>query len=512
MRFNSILSTGVVKLACTLFIVLLSNSCIDKKTSLFIDKGNLLSFKFEKKLNPQLTEDIEFPIYASHNKLTSYLNEPLDASSLIGSFKTERGKLYVNNIEQKSGVTANNFSEVITYTFKGENGEVKDYQIRLLPYTGLPIIIINTNGEHPLKDRENWIAASFEIKGMNKYEDFKDSIEVKGRGNGTWRFPKKPFNIKLNNKSSILSMPKHKRWSFLANYRDRTLLRNDVTFHIGYIANNLQWTPKSQFAEVIFNGEYQGNFQVCEQIRVDKNRVNIKELETEDIDEPQISGGYLLEYDSYYDEPNKFKTPINKWPVNIKEPDEKVLNKAQFEYIENYTNTLEALLQAEEYERVYNEFINMESFIDYWMVQAIVGNKEMGYIYSVYCYKDRNKKLYAGPLWDFDYTTFTMEAETNNKSAVWYKYLFKDPYFKRKAKERFYQLKPQLAEIADYISEKASSLSISEEENSKLWPLSNLDSTIIPNNDENLTFDEAISRMKNIYQKRLAWIEEQLNN
>lgn len=80
---------------------------------------------------------------------------------------------------------------------------------------------------------------------MNHFEDFKDSIEVKGRGNGTWRFPKKPFNVKLNNKSSILGMPKHKRWSFLANYRDRTLLRNDVTFHIGYIADNLQWTPKA---------------------------------------------------------------------------------------------------------------------------------------------------------------------------------------------------------------------------------------------------------------------------
>lgn len=509
MIFNFVLSKMYIS---TLSIVLLSSSCIDTKNNLFIDKGNLLSFKFEKKLNPQLAEDIELPIYTSHNKLTWYLDKPIDASNLIASFSTERGKLYINNKEQKDGVTANDFSEIITYTFKGDNGETKDYQVRLLPYTGLPVVIIKTNGEHPLLDRENWLTASFEIKGMNHFEDFKDSIEVKGRGNGTWRFPKKPFNVKLNNKSSILGMPKHKRWSFLANYRDRTLLRNDVTFHIGYIADNLQWTPKSQFAEVIFNGEYQGNFQVCEQIRVDKNRVNVKELTAEDMDEPQITGGYLLEYDSYYDEPNKFRTPINNWPVNIKEPDEKVLNKAQLEYIENYTNTFEALLQAGEYEQVYNEYINVESFIDYWMVQAIVGNKEMGYIYSVYCYKDRNKKLYAGPLWDFDYTTFTTEAENNNKSAVWYKYLFKDPNFKRKVVERFYQLKPQLIGIADYISEKATALSLSEKENSKLWPLSNLDSTIIPNNDEKLSFNEAVSRMRSIYLKRLEWIEQQLNN
>ena len=507
-------SFSILKSTTWVFLfIILPCSCINKDTNLFIDKGNLLSFKFEKRLNPQLEKDIELPIYTSHNKLTGYLTAPsINSSNLIASFSTEKGKLYINNKEQKSGTTNNDFREVITYTFKGDNGDTKEYEVRLVPYTGLPIIIINTDKEYPLKDRDNWLTGTIEIKGMNLFEDFKDSIEVKGRGNGTWRFPKKPFNVKLKNKSSILGMNKHKRWSFLANYRDRTLLRNDVTFHIGYIADNLQWTPKSQFAEVIFNGEYQGNFQICEQIRVDKNRVNIKELSTEDVNEPQITGGYLLEYDSYYDEPNKFKTSINNWPVNIKEPDEKVLNKAQLEYIENYTNTFEALLQAGEYEQIYNEYINIDSFIDYWLVQAIVGNREMTNIYSIYCYKDRNKKLYAGPLCDFDYTTFTLESNNNNKGAVWYKYLFQDPYFKRKAIERFQNLKPQLMGIADYIVKKASSLSLSEKENWKLWPLLNLDGTIIPNNDEQLSYEEAISRMKNVYQKRLEWIEQQLNN
>ena len=397
-------SFSILKSTTWVFLfIILPCSCINKDTNLFIDKGNLLSFKFEKRLNPQLEKDIELPIYTSHHKLTGYLTAPsINSSNLIASFSTEKGKLYINNKEQKSGTTNNDFREVITYTFKGDNGDTKEYEVRLVPYTGLPIIIINTDKEYPLKDRDNWLTG------------------------------------------------------FLANYRDRTLLRNDVTFHIGYIADNLQWTPKSQFAEVIFNGEYQGNFQICEQIRVDKNRVNIKELSTEDVNEPQITGGYLLEYDSYYDEPNKFKTSINKWPVNIKEPDEKVLNKAQLEYIENYTNTFEALLQAGEYEQIYNEYINIDSFIDYWLVQAIVGNREMTNIYSIYCYKDRNKKLYAGPLWDFDYTTFTLESNNNNKGAVWYKYLFQDPYFKRKAIERFQNLKPQLMGIADYIVKKAS--------------------------------------------------------
>lgn len=220
-------SFSILKSTTWVFLfIILPCSCINKDTNLFIDKGNLLSFKFEKRLNPQLEKDIELPIYTSHNKLTGYLTAPsINSSNLIASFSTEKGKLYINNKEQKSGTTNNDFREVITYTFKGDNGDTKEYEVRLVPYTGLPIIIINTDKEYPLKDRDNWLTGTIEIKGMNLFEDFKDSIEVKGRGNGTWRFPKKPFNVKLKNKSSILGMNKHKRWSFLANYRDRTLLR-----------------------------------------------------------------------------------------------------------------------------------------------------------------------------------------------------------------------------------------------------------------------------------------------
>ena len=61
--------------------------------------------------------DIELPIYTSHNKLTWYLDKPIDASNLIASFSTERGKLYINNKEQKDGVTANDFSEIISNKF-----------------------------------------------------------------------------------------------------------------------------------------------------------------------------------------------------------------------------------------------------------------------------------------------------------------------------------------------------------------------------------------------------------
>lgn len=494
---------------CILSVVtvsLLITGCI-KQTNLFIDKGDIISFKFEKDKNPQLTHDIDLRLYGN-NKIAGYLTEKVDISNLVATFNVERGKLFVNGNLQVSQKTANDFSAPVRYKLEGDDQKSIEYTVTLVPYTGLPVITIHTNSDAPLKNRENWLPGIIEIDGMGIMESFKDSMQVKGRGNGSWKYPKKPFNVKLNKKSEILGMPKHKRWSFLANYRDRTLLRNNVTFQLGYMADNLEWTPKSQFVEVIFNGEYQGNFQVCEQIRVDKNRVNIKELTDDIIDEDKITGGYLLEYDSYYDEVNRFRTDINQWPVNIKSPDEDDLNKTQLAYIKNYTNTLEQLLVKGEFEQLYNEYINMDTFIDYWLVQALVGNKELKNIYSVYCYKDRGKKLCAGPLWDFDFTTFTVESGNSNKEAVWYHYLFKDPVFKNAVKKRFSELKTQFATIPQYIDEQSSLINSSVEANWKVWPIDlSLFGEATLNKDEALSYQEAIERMKSIYQARLEWLE-----
>lgn len=490
---------------------LLLTSCI-KQTNLFIDKGDIITFKFEKDRNPQLSHDIELRLY-ENGKIAGYLTENIDVSNLVATFSVERGKLYIDKTIQISKKTANDFSYPVCYTLEGENQQSMKYTVTLVPYTGLPVVTIYTANNTPLKDRENWLPGILEIDGMGKMKYFKDSIQVKGRGNGSWKYPKKPFNIKLNKKSEILNMPKHKRWSFLANYRDRTLLRNDVTFQLGYMADNLEWTPKSQFVEVIFNGEYQGNFQLCEQIRVDKNRVNIKELTKDIIEKDKITGEYLLEYDRYYDEVNRFKTDINQWPVNIKAPDEDELNSMQLEYIKNYTNTIEQLLNQEEFTMLYDEYIEINSFIDYWLVEALVGNKELSNIYSVYCYKDFEKKLCAGPLWDFDFTTFTIESGNSNTGAVWYKYLFKDPIFKNKVKQRFTDLKSRFTTIPQYIDKQSDFLNASVEANWKIWPIDiSLFGEATLNKDETLPYQEAIERMKSIYQARLEWLETVINN
>ena len=138
-------------------------------------------------------------------------------------------------------------------------------------------------------------------------------------------------------------MPKHKRWVLLANYLDRTLLRNHVAFHIAMLTD-LEWTPRGQHVELILNGEYRGNYYLCEQIKVDENRVNIHEMESSDIEGEALTGGYLMELDNHYDEVNKFKSQIRELPYMFKEPDEDVLTAEQFAYMQDYVNDFENAL------------------------------------------------------------------------------------------------------------------------------------------------------------------------
>lgn len=484
--------------------------------------GTLTSFKFEKIYNPQLEQDITMTIHKNGN-ISGYLTHEVDLTTLKPSFKTENGSLYVQSQEQGSGKNSHNFSSTVTYNFTGDSGKKRTYKVNLLPYTGLPVISVNTVNEKPITTNKiDWIRAHISIDGMGHFDNFSDSTSVRGRGNSTLlRFPKKPFNMKLDNKSPILGMPKHKRWVFLANWRDRSLLRNDAALYVGTLADNMPWTSKSEFAEVLFNGEHMGNFQITEHIRVDKNRVNVKEMESSDIDAESITGGYLLEADLYYEENvNHFRSKHFNLPIGIKDPDEDVLVQEQKEYIINYINTIENALIAKNFEEVY-KYIDIDSFIDYMIAVSLTGNTETGmHPCNVFFYKDRGKKLFAGPIWDFDSSAATIEKHHPDTkkttllfNALWYSSLMKDPYFVNKVKARYAVLKPRyMSTLSQHIKEKGLYFSLSDKLNWKMWKI---DTGLIDgyfNGDETFEdYQDAVERLAEIYIGRLELLETEIS-
>ena len=375
--------------------------------------------------------------------------------------------------------------------------------------TGLPFVVLDTPDAAPITSKTEWMeGATITILNPDLSVDYQGTLSVKGRGNSTWtQFPKKPYALKLDGKAEVLGMPKHKRWCLLANWMDRTMIRNDVAFEISR-RTGLAWTPSGRFVELILNGEHLGNYYLCEQIKVDENRVNIASLGKKITEGEELTGGYLMECDLWYDEAFKFKSPVHNVPWQFKDPDE--VNDAQFNYMYDYVSRFEASLfeDARFAAREYLDYINPESFVDWWLVNELAQNSEINQPKSAYMYKDRGGKLTAGPVWDFDWGTF-VPKDRYNYVAMGQKYyfnrLFQDAGIRRLIKERWNSFKGALSDIPEYVDAISSTLYASDAINSVMWPINRT-----TNQDESLGYKEAVERLKKAYREKYDWLDSNI--
>ena len=425
-------------------------------------------------------------------------------SGLVANFSCNGYKVMVNGVEQESGISVNDFSSPVTYRVVDQKGVANEYKV-IVMYSGLPVVIVNTPNNVPITSKEEWTEGT-EIKILNPDGTiaYEGSTSFRGRGNSTWNYPKKPYAIKLDKKASILGMPKHKRWVLLANWMDRTLLRNRVAFKLGE-CTQMDWTPRGEYVELVLNGAHLGNYFLCEQVKVDENRVNVAEI---DADSEDVSGGYLFELDTHFDEAFKFKSEIKAFPYMFKDPDEDI-SDAMLNYVQNYVNTMEDYLYNDFDNRKWADYIDINSFIDYWFAVELTSNYEPLHPKSVYMHKDIGGKLKMGPMWDYDWATFVPHFSSSYqlKNCLYYPQLFNDVDFISIIKERWPAAKANFAKVSEFIDSESKKIKNSEKMNAAMWPIS---SRI--NGDETMAFDEAVERLKKAYLDKLEWLDQQINN
>lgn len=456
---------------------------------------------------------------ATRSALT--VNEPEYFSiAKIDSVTNSKGEIipgqYIATI--KDGEKAVGYSKTVVLVVIGENdsqisSEPISIQSTFYPEifaTGLPVAIVNTPGGAPIQTKETWIPqATITIYNEKGELDYEGSLSIRGRGNSTWSYPKKPYALKLDKKSKILGMAKHKRWCLLANWMDRTLMRNAVAFEISR-GTGLDYTPSGEFVELILNGQHCGNYFLTEQIKVDENRVNIAELDPGATSGDAITGGYIFELDVYFDELYKFSSETKNLPWMFKDPDE--VNQAQFDFVQNYVNEMESALYEEEKfkAREFEQYMDLNSFVDWWFVHELAINGEPGHPKSSYMTKDQNGKIKAGPVWDFDFMTFSPSYSKRFLllEAIYYDQLFKDKEFVKLVKERWMLHKPKFDAIASFIDNLNERLRKSDQINAKMWPIywENWD----VNGDERLSFEDAVKRMRKTYLDKLNWMDAQI--
>lgn len=386
-------------------------------------------------------------------------------------------------------------------------------------HTGLPKVDIQTPQAQAIVSKDTWMeGAVMTIYDANDSICYQGTTSIKGRGNSTWSYPKKPYALKLDKKSAILDMPKHKRWCLLANYLDRTMMRNDIAFELARQFTALEYTPRGQFVELFLNGVHMGNYYLCEQVKVDENRVNIAELDNKVTSGLGITGGFIMEIDSHFDETCRFMSQYANLPWQCKDPDDP--NDAQFEYIRNFVNEMEASLYdpARFSKREFTKYMDLESFADWWIVYELVMNYETREPNSVLLYKDIDTedsitKIKAGPVWDFDFGTFLLERthQFGPKYDLYYPRLFNDEGFRQVVKQRWELAKQNkiFTHIMERIDLNEELLKASDELNAPMWPISSIDNV---NQDNILNLHDAAQHLKQAFTRKITWLETAIHH
>ena len=288
---------------------------------------------------------------------------------------------------------------------------------------------------------------------------------------------------------------------------------------VGTVYTGLPYTVRGVFVELVLNGVHKGNYYLCEQIKLNKKRINIEKMDPMETDPVKITGGYLLEADTYFDDPNRFQFGnLFNIPWMVKEPDEDELSPEAFNYIKNWIFDLETLLkdearvQAHEYEA----YLDVDTAIDYMIVEELTGNHDFynewpAYgPHSTYLYKERGGKLYHGPVWDFDYHVFCPDR-TNFWAGVtrtmFYPALLKDERFRNRMIERWELQKDQLKKLPEYIDQQADHIRLSEGYNQVMWPIDNRE-----NGDETLSFQQSVDRIKQAFLDKWEWMDKNIRN
>ena len=399
--------------------------------------------------------------------------------------------------------------------------EEKDEQAEIERRQHIPIIYIKTKNSAPINDKKNYVDGTIRIwdpeKLYSDVEEFTADMGIRGRGNSTWSFPKKPWKVKLDSKASLLGMPADKEWALLANYADRTLIRNIVAMKLSEICG-FSWTPRMRSVEVYLNGYYQGVYTLCEHKKVSSDRVDIDVVGENDNEGDALTGGYYLEIEEQQDETTCWWTAMGV-PMMFSDPEEPTAQ--QLAYVKGLFDSFENALKSKDFSEStgYPKYIDVDSFIDFYIVQELTKNVDGNLRKSSFITKERGKKMEMYHLWDFDLTLgncgYFWDGVGNGpenfwiKIDKWFPYLFADSAFVDKVQKRWNELMPEFEKIPEFIDDQALTLAKAQERNFQVWSIwDSVDWVKFPSLG---SYEKEVDYLKEFYTKRLQWLDRELN-
>ncbi len=433
--------------------------------------------------------------------------------------------------------------EITTRVYSQLDRNVKDFD------SNLPLVIVHQFDDpmHPGGNIRSTVYFSvIDTKEDGRARLLTDDLHLHSRSESNYRgssslsFPKKQFGVRLiddrgeNRNESILGMPAENNWIMHAPWDDRTLIRNAVAYRLSEDMG--RYAPRTRFVELFLHegdgpvtrDHYHGVYMLVERIKWDNNRVNIAKLTPEDDSEPEITGGYIINYDR---DVHFRSTHSKNTGFALVRPQHEDITPEQRSWISGYIGDLETALFGHNFRDSrdgYAAWMDPESFIDHHLITEAL--KEMdGYRLSTFMYKDRGGRLVMGPLWDYNlsignhdpregwggdsptgwyYTNLWEGAYVNG----WYTRLFQDPDFKKRYHERWWELRQgpfATDHVVNMINDYVEKLDEARKRNFERWPIIGED--VWKYSRPGLpTYEDEIRFIINFIEDRFEWIDSQI--
>lgn len=357
--------------------------------------------------------------------------------------------------------------------------------------TGLPIVTITTHDSGTRINREVFSSAHISINAPdNSDRAYTGQGQIRGRGNTSWRKPKKSYRIQLDEAHDLFGLPADRDWVLLANHQDPTMLLNTIALQLGQRLG-IPFTNHSVHVELVLNGVYQGSYVLTEQIEVGPGRVDVQD-------------GILVEMDNHYDSSPKFTTSAFGLPIMIKHS-----GTMDTSSIRELFNTIEGSLVDSDMPPTHRDLLDMESLVEYTFLNDFLMNVEMDHPKSVYMHMPPGGKLRAGPLWDFDWgyayakvgrdyftSSSTLPYTLQGPGRRFFNALRADSAFAVSYDRYWHEHRAIYSEMGTYIDSMAQVLYRSQRLNFERWQW-----------PDSLEYTTEVQRLRNWWRERVAYFD-----
>ena len=426
-----------------------------------------------------------------------------------------------------------------------------------LTSSNLPIVVIDTQGQVIRNSLKITAHMGIINNGAGKrnritdaFNEYDGTIGIEYRGDSSMQFPKKQFAVETrdslgaNLNISLFNMPEENDWVLYAPYSDKSLMRNVLAYKLSTDLNH--YAARTQFCEVVLNGEYWGVYVFMEKIKRDKGRVAIAKLDSTEVDSLDVTGGYIIKVDKSAgenvggwrsDSPLYYPGGKGKIFYQYHYPKPKDIQPEQEAYIQNYIYNFETMMLNEGYDDPGGGMwtaVDMWQAMDYAIVNEVCKNVD-GYRLSAYLYKDRDDKdprLHIGPVWDFnlafgnaDYhgaaspsgwqIEFFMYTDYFNLGGdafmmpFWWGKMWDSPRFQNKLYQRWWDVRHTVFDVdalMNFIDKTAALLDEAQERNFRRWPI--LNERVWPNVYIGGTYANEVNYLKEWLLDRIEWMDD----